>query len=136
MALPKALAEELYKRRGEAGGDKAQTRIPPLESGDRLTRDEFERRYNAMPQRGDRQLDLSRLATTRQCAAQRRQAEGIRRIAKRIEEQRACRFREAPVAEARAKAEARINLVSGIKNFLPRIARPSQPAVQGTPTHT
>ena len=24
--------------------------IPPLESGDRLTRDEFERRYNAMPQ--------------------------------------------------------------------------------------
>jgi hypothetical protein len=24
--------------------------IPPLESGDRLTRDEFERRYQAMPQ--------------------------------------------------------------------------------------
>jgi len=25
------------------------SRIPPLESGDRLTRHEFERRYNAMP---------------------------------------------------------------------------------------
>jgi Uma2 family endonuclease len=28
----------------------ATPRIPPLENGDRLTRDEFERRYNAMPE--------------------------------------------------------------------------------------
>jgi hypothetical protein len=27
----------------------AVTAIPPLEPGDRLTRDEFERRYEAMP---------------------------------------------------------------------------------------
>src|SRR2546423_3999983 len=27
----------------------APERIPPLEAGDRLTRDEFERRYDAMP---------------------------------------------------------------------------------------
>ena len=26
------------------------TQLPPLESGDRLTRHEFERRYHAMPQ--------------------------------------------------------------------------------------
>jgi len=49
MALPKAEAEKLYKRPGQAPKDTAQTGIPPLESGDRLTRDEFERRYNAMP---------------------------------------------------------------------------------------
>ena len=46
MALPKAEVEKLYKRL-ERGA--AQIGIPPLESGDRLTRDEFERRYNAMP---------------------------------------------------------------------------------------
>ena len=26
------------------------SRIPPLQNGDRLTRDEFERRYEAMPE--------------------------------------------------------------------------------------
>lgn len=49
MALPKAEVERLYKRSLRAAEDAAQTGIPPLESGDRLTRDEFERRYNAMP---------------------------------------------------------------------------------------
>src|SRR4051812_42701023 len=29
---------------------KLPTRIPPLENGDHLTRNEFERRYNAMPE--------------------------------------------------------------------------------------
>ena len=33
----------------ERGTQPAQ-RIPPLQAGDRLTRDEFERRYGAMPQ--------------------------------------------------------------------------------------
>jgi Putative restriction endonuclease len=32
-----------------APGSGSRPRIPPLEHGDRLTRDEFERRYNAMP---------------------------------------------------------------------------------------
>jgi hypothetical protein len=31
-------------------GPPAGAPIPPLEPGDRLTRDEFERRYEAMPQ--------------------------------------------------------------------------------------
>lgn len=49
MALPKAEAEKLHKRPARASEDADQTQIPPLESGDRLTRDEFERRYDAMP---------------------------------------------------------------------------------------
>ena len=32
-----------------ATGDARKSRIPPLENGDRLSRDEFERRYHAMP---------------------------------------------------------------------------------------
>lgn len=32
-----------------ASGDSARERVPPLQNGDRLTRPEFERRYNAMP---------------------------------------------------------------------------------------
>ena len=49
MALSKAEAEKLHKRLARASEAADQTQIPPLESGDRLTRDEFERRYNAMP---------------------------------------------------------------------------------------
>jgi Uma2 family endonuclease len=50
MALPKAEAEKLHKRlTRDADGAELRMRIPPLESGDRLTRDEFERRYKAMP---------------------------------------------------------------------------------------
>ncbi len=49
MALPKAEAEKLHQRLARAAEDAELTGIPPLESGDRLTRDEFERRYNAMP---------------------------------------------------------------------------------------
>lgn len=49
MELSKAEAEKLYKRIGRAARDTVQPQIPPLESGDRLTRDEFERRYKAMP---------------------------------------------------------------------------------------
>lgn len=33
----------------DLGGQRSGNSIPPLEQGDRLTRDEFERRYNAMP---------------------------------------------------------------------------------------
>jgi Uma2 family endonuclease len=48
MAVAKALAEQLsQKTRTE---QPAALRIPPLEAGDRLTRAEFERRYQAMPE--------------------------------------------------------------------------------------
>jgi Uma2 family endonuclease len=49
MALPKAEAEKLHQRLAQASEAAARTWIPPLESGDRLTREEFERRYEAMP---------------------------------------------------------------------------------------
>ncbi|MGH9852033.1 MAG: Uma2 family endonuclease, partial [Blastocatellia bacterium] len=47
MALPKAVIDEMQK-----GQPSAQLRLvkpPRLEQGDRLTREEFERRYDAMP---------------------------------------------------------------------------------------
>jgi Uma2 family endonuclease len=48
MALPKAIADQLgtQTKLQPASLDEV---IPPLENGDRLTRAEFERRYNAMP---------------------------------------------------------------------------------------
>ncbi len=47
MALPKALADEMWK---ETLSDHLRLIKPPrLKEGDRLTREEFERRYDAMP---------------------------------------------------------------------------------------
>lgn len=47
MALPKALADEMGK---EQPSDRLRLVKPPrLKEGDRLTREEFERRYDAMP---------------------------------------------------------------------------------------
>lgn len=48
MALPKAEAEALTRRLAARTSEAPQP-IPLLENGDRLTRDEFERRYQAMP---------------------------------------------------------------------------------------
>jgi Uma2 family endonuclease len=48
MALPKAIADQLGKSPKPQPG--LHEVIPPLENGDRLTRAEFERRYNAMPE--------------------------------------------------------------------------------------
>ena len=48
MALPKAIAEQL-RQQSKQQPVLAREEIPPLENGDRLTRAEFERRYNAMP---------------------------------------------------------------------------------------
>jgi Uma2 family endonuclease len=48
MALAKAVVGQLVKRPAPLNGLVKQS-IPPLESGDRLTRAEFERRYHAMP---------------------------------------------------------------------------------------
>ena len=100
MALPKALVEQLETRQGLNLPHLAERRTPRLEPGDRLTRKEFERRYQTMPRTQKAEL-----------------IEGIV-------------FRETPVAKIRAEAEARINLVSGIKNFLPRFASPPRPYVQ------
>jgi Uma2 family endonuclease len=47
MALPKAVIEEMQKERPSAG--LRLVKPPRLEQGDRLTREEFERRYDAMP---------------------------------------------------------------------------------------
>lgn len=48
MALSKAEAEALQRRLAAQALTKPEV-VPPLENGDRLTRDEFERRYAAMP---------------------------------------------------------------------------------------
>jgi len=47
MALPKAVIDEMQKERPFAG--LRLVKPPRLEQGDRLTREEFERRYDAMP---------------------------------------------------------------------------------------
>lgn len=47
MALPKSLADELHKKRARP---ELKVMTPPLNNGDQLTREEFERRYHAMPQ--------------------------------------------------------------------------------------
>lgn len=43
------VTEAVRERQERAGPAPAETEIPPLETGDRLTRREFERRYEAMP---------------------------------------------------------------------------------------
>lgn len=50
MALPKKIADQLSKQPAPKSRPHLAPAIPPLEAGDRLTRREFERRYNAMPQ--------------------------------------------------------------------------------------
>ncbi len=47
MSLPKAIADEMRKK--QASGRLRLVKPPRLEQGDHLTRDEFERRYDAMP---------------------------------------------------------------------------------------
>jgi len=49
MALPKALVEQLETRQGLNLPHLTERRTPRLEPGDRLTRKEFERRYQTMP---------------------------------------------------------------------------------------
>lgn len=49
MALLKKIADKLSKRPAPKSKSQRAIRIPPLEAGDRLTRAEFERRYEAMP---------------------------------------------------------------------------------------
>jgi Uma2 family endonuclease len=49
MALAKAALERMQTRQNGAQRLQPATPIPPLENGDRLTRAEFERRYEAMP---------------------------------------------------------------------------------------
>ncbi|NOT62563.1 MAG: Uma2 family endonuclease, partial [Acidobacteria bacterium] len=48
MALSKAIAKQ-YAKTAPPKSVSLKLPIPPLESGDRLTRAEFERRYHAMP---------------------------------------------------------------------------------------
>ena len=55
MAIKEAMAERTL--------DAATDKIPPLEGGDRLTRFEFERRYEAMPQLKEAELILVRTIT-------------------------------------------------------------------------
>ncbi len=52
MTIKQAMVSDLRRRRAPRAPSAtgvAASRVPPLESGDRLTRREFERRYNAMP---------------------------------------------------------------------------------------
>lgn len=49
MPLPKKIAAQLSKQPMPNSPPHRATRIPTLEAGDRLTRAEFERRYEAMP---------------------------------------------------------------------------------------
>ncbi len=49
MALPKQIADQLSKRPAPPSRPRLASAIPLLEAGDRLTRTEFERRYQAMP---------------------------------------------------------------------------------------
>lgn len=47
MALPQSVADELHRQQAQT--DLRVVKLPPLDNGDRLTREEFERRYHAMP---------------------------------------------------------------------------------------
>ncbi len=49
MALPKAEAKKLHEQPAQERRDVVRIELPPLESGNRLTRDDFERRFDAMP---------------------------------------------------------------------------------------
>ena len=49
MALPKVESKKLHKQPARDSRDVDRIELPPLESGDCLTRDEFERRFDAMP---------------------------------------------------------------------------------------
>ena len=51
MAIKDARRNSEARKTSETGTDSCEPGLstPPLENGDRLTRDEFERRYDAMP---------------------------------------------------------------------------------------
>jgi Uma2 family endonuclease len=49
IAWPRRVHGVIIGKDGDAMASVTQQKVPPLENGDRLTRDEFERRYDAMP---------------------------------------------------------------------------------------
>ena len=55
MAVPAPSTQPAEPREVEGNGA-----VPPLENGDRLTRAEFERRYEAMPERQEGRADRRR----------------------------------------------------------------------------